>query len=580
MKKNDQFTRIIFRRLWIPAIISAFGWSLSDIADAVVVGQKLGTVGLAAISLILPVYMINCFFVHGLGIGGSVLYAKLLGRGKSREACYSFNRVLQITLLLSLLIVLAGNIFMTPLLALLGTVPEDGELFIKTRDYLRVLVSSTPLFYLSNLLNYYLRNDDNEKIAGIGSVISNGTDIGLNFLFVMGLGWGTMGAALATTVGQIVAIVCYLPGVFGRTHILQIKKIRPSFKEVLPIFRDGLNESVMYLYKLVFILICNNILIRMGNAESVAVFDLLQNASYLIVYLYEGTNRATMPLVSTYFGEHREKESKAAFRLSLFWGYLVGGLMTAWIFISPGSVCMLFGIRNAAVLGMGETALRIYCLGMVFAGFSLLLIGYYQSVGKEKYSFLIVTMRDGVIAVLSVMAFSLNDAAHFWWAFPVNEMLSLFLSLLLIRISQRKRKEERFDSSRIWTGLISEGKEDLSRITGEVENFCEKWNALPKQSYFVCMTVEEISLAIIKNGYPNGGECLIDLVLVAEGNGDFTLHIRDNAVCFNPFDLKTDKLSSKENVDPDAMGMMVIREKSREFFYRQYGGFNSLVVKI
>ena len=65
MKNRDRFTGRIFRRMWGPAIISSAGWALSDIADAVVVGQRMGAVGLAAIALILPVYMINCMFAHG-----------------------------------------------------------------------------------------------------------------------------------------------------------------------------------------------------------------------------------------------------------------------------------------------------------------------------------------------------------------------------------------------------------------------------------------------------------------------------------------------------------------------------------
>ena len=84
MKNRDRFTGRIFRRMWGPAIISSAGWALSDIADAVVVGQRMGAVGLAAIALILPVYMINCMFAHGLGLGGSVRYSRpFLGEGKA-----------------------------------------------------------------------------------------------------------------------------------------------------------------------------------------------------------------------------------------------------------------------------------------------------------------------------------------------------------------------------------------------------------------------------------------------------------------------------------------------------------------
>ena len=87
----DRFTARMFRGLWVPAMLSSLGWALSDMADAVVVGQRLGAVGLAAIGLILPVYMINCMFAHGLGLGGSVRYSRLLSQGKTQEAADSFH---------------------------------------------------------------------------------------------------------------------------------------------------------------------------------------------------------------------------------------------------------------------------------------------------------------------------------------------------------------------------------------------------------------------------------------------------------------------------------------------------------
>ena len=145
----DRFTARMFRGLWVPAMLSSLGWALSDMADAVVVGQRLGAVGLAAIGLILPVYMINCMFAHGLGLGGSVRYSRLLSQGKTQEAADSFHGVLALALLFSVTTAVLGSVFMDPLLALLGTRSTDGALYAATRDYLQILVAATPLFYLT-----------------------------------------------------------------------------------------------------------------------------------------------------------------------------------------------------------------------------------------------------------------------------------------------------------------------------------------------------------------------------------------------------------------------------------------------
>lgn len=535
----------------------------------------MGTVGLAAIALILPVYMINCFFAHGLGIGGSVLYSKLLGEGRSRDAVESFNRVAQGTLLLSVATAVLGNIFIVPLLALLGTTPADGELFEATKQYLTILISATPLFYFSNLLNYYLRNDDNGRLAGIGSVVANVADIVLNIVFVLVLGFGTMGAALSTAIGQVIAIAIYMPGVLGRAHILQFSRVSPSFKAVFSVFRDGFSESVNYLYQLIFLLICNNVLIRAGSETAVAVFDMIQNASYLVLYIFEGTNRATLPVVSTYHGEHRTESKKLACRLSFAYGGIAGFTIMAFIAAFPQAICALFGVTGAEAVGVGSFALRIYILSTAFAGSQILMSGYYQASGREKSSLLITSLRGGFVLLPATIVFSLLPIEYFWWLFPVTEIIATAIAMGFLG----GKKPEKFDPERIYKAIIRSKDNELGAITASAEEFCEKWEADIKQTYFVTMTLEEVCLAIMQNGYKDTDDILIDIVLVAELDGGFTLHIRDNAAKFDPFSLQTNK-ASEDDFDMNAMGMRVIKSKAKDFFYRQYGGFNSLVVKI
>lgn len=263
---KDNFTGRMFGRLWVPAMFSSFGWALSDMADAVVLGQRLGTVGLAAIGLILPVYMINCVFAHGLGLGGSVRYARLLGQGDNQQAVEHFNSVLALVLILSIATAIIGNIFIEPLLRLLGTRPSDGALYNGTKNYLRILISATPLFYLSNVFNYYLRNDGSERRAGAGSVIGNLCDIALNIILVLVLDMGTRGAAISTALGQIISISIYLPGFFSAKHVLRFAIPKTGWlKSALDSLRAGLATSVQYLYQLIFFLMCNNFLMRMGG---------------------------------------------------------------------------------------------------------------------------------------------------------------------------------------------------------------------------------------------------------------------------------------------------------------------------
>lgn len=578
-KIKDGFTGKMFRRLWTPAMLSSLGWALSDMADAVVVGQKLGGVGLAAIGLILPVYMINCMFAHGLGLGGSVKYSKLMGKGKQDEAERCFGGVFWLAAIFSLATAILGNVFIEQLLGVLGTKASDGELYAATKGYLRILVSATPLFYMSNIFNYFLRNDESQRLAGLGSVVGNVFDIAMNVVFVIFLNLGASGAALATLVGQVIAIGIYLPGFFKKNGGLKfslpnLSDIKSSFSA----FKVGLATSVQYLYQMVFFLITNNLLIRLGGEAAVAIFDVLQNTSYLILYLFEGTSRAMQPILSTYQGEHNLEGRKRVMSLGLRSGLSVGGSLIVLVALFPGLMCSLFGIAGSSFEATAYTALRLYCAGAVFAGLNILICGYYQACGNEKPSFILETLRGGVILIPMTFLCRLFGLKYFWLLFLLTEVGSLFI-FWLTSLGGRYKKAE-LSPERIYQKTVLSNSNDIIDASHELEAFCERWGADMKQQMLVTMTVEEIGMAILDKGFGGRTDGYIQITAIMHENGLLELHMRDDATSFNPFDMNTQKASADSDFDMDSMGVLVIKNRAKEFFYRRYQGFNTLIIMI
>ena len=578
-RTKDSFTGRMFRGLWIPAMLSSLGWALSDMADAVVVGQKLGTVGLAAISLILPIYMINCMFAHGFGLGGSVRYSRLLSQGKPQEAADSFHGVFWLALAFSAATAVLGSVFMGPLLALLGTRPADGALYTATKDYLQILVAATPLFYLSNILNYYLRNDGSQRRAGVGSVTGNISDITLNILLVLVLDMGTRGAALSTALGQIITICIYLPGFFSKKHTLRFALPgRRWAAPALSTLKAGMATSVQYLYQMIFFLVCNNLLIRLGGETAVAVFDVIQNTSYLILYMFEGTGRAMQPILSTYQGERNRQGKRNAVRLGFTAGLAAGGALIAFVELWPRGMCLLFGIAGSASEALACTALRLYGAAALFAGINILLCNYYQACENEKPSFLLETLRGAALLIpLTFVCYRLG-LQHFWLLFLLTEAGSLTVFLLL-GIGGRYKKAE-LPEERIFQRTILSNAADVMDVSRELEAFCEGWGAGMKQQMLATMTVEEIGMAILKHGFQGRTDGYIQLTAIMEENGQLELHLRDDATTFNPFDMETSRASKDGEFDMDSMGVLVIKQRAKDFFYRRYQGFNTLIITI
>lgn len=636
---GDRFTNAMFFRAWWPALLSSVGWSLSDVADAVVVGQHLGTVGLASISLILPVYMINCMFAHGLGTGGGTKYAALMAHGKRTEARQNATCIYLAALLLSGATAVLGLVFLHPLLHILGTVPSDGALFEATKAYLRIQLLATPLFYFANIFNYYLRNDGMHRIAGIGSLTGNLCDIALNFVLVLGLQMGTGGAALATALGQVISISIYLPGILKKNHCLRfVRPVRHWLKEAFSLLRRGLSVSVQYLYQMIFLLMCNNILMRIGGETGIAVFDLLQNTSYLILYLYEGTARAMQPVISTYYSENNLPGLRNLFRVGFLSGIGAGLVVILLAVIRPELVCLLFGLAGSSAQPLACTAIRIFCSGAFFAGISILTCNYLLSRGLAFYAFWLETFRGALILIPAALVCSFMGLDRFWLLYPITEIISLVIVLLWILI--RNRITPLFvvslSDERIFRRTVLSTSSDIGQTSVDLKDFCEQWQASTRQKYTVMLTVEEVGMTILKHGFegvggdpagipdtpagtdppaagPDGqtdshpaGQTIprppvplsrriaawlkfwrhrsdkssgfIQITVLALDDGTFELHLRDNAVEFNPFSLEGGYVLDSD--DLDATGILMIRRRAREFFYRRFQGFNTLVITV
>ncbi len=581
LKQNkDHFSGAMFRRMLVPSLLSSVGLAFSDMMDAIVVGRSMGDVGLAAIGMILPYYMIINVCMHGFGVGGSVHYAHLLSEGREKEAVSSFQKVMQSAVILSVLI--GGTVFLFPsyFLRLLGISTGNSEVYRAALEYIRVISLGTPLFFLSYILNYYLLNDDNANIASLGFFVGNAADIILNIVFVMILKQGTKGAALATIIGLVISLLCYLPGLCAKDHRLKIGRRlhQIRFQEMFHIFRTGFSTSVQYLYQMIFLLISNHILLLHMGKEGVAVFDMLQNASYLILYLYSGAARAMQPLTSTFYGEKNTMAAKKVRKLALISGTAAGLAVIVLLVSFPEMFCRIFGLEGTLVLQIGSYALRIYCMSAGFAGISIILESYYQSVSEEISAFVIAVLRGALILLPLSLILGILDPGLFWYIFPVTEVISLLIFFLWRHFFYQKNNAP--DPGRICSFTIRSRTDDIGELVKEIGAFCEKHSADSRQKYFLIMSVEEISSAIIQGGFAKIKDGLIQITLLSLEDGEFELHIRDNAASFNPFSLEMRKASRLDDVDMDAMGMHVIKKQAHYYFYRKYQGFNSLIVRI
>lgn len=582
--REDSFTRKIFYRFFFPAVAASVCLGLANLADALCVGMVMGESALAAISLVSPIYMVFNVLHLGMAVGGSVIFAQLMGSGKVKQAVDVFRQMLLLALMVSIVLAILGEVFVDPLILLLGADPSQGEVYVMTKAYAVRLLAAAPLFFLNMVFYYFLRCDDGERRASIGLAVSNLLDVGLSFVFVLGFHMGINGAVYSTIVGVGAAVLIYLPHFFKKSNTLSLGLTRPDFKVMFQCYRTGFSSSSQYIWQFLFFLVINNLLISRHGESGLAVFNVVLNISYLVVGLFDGVAATIQPLAATFHGERNRQAERDTLRLALRWGGTLGLLLLAAVALFAPQVGRLFGLSEDMV-GMGALALRMYCVSGIGVGASMLLSAYWQSIGKEHQTMVLTFLRSFAVYLAFAIPLAMGPLSYFWLVYPATEYLSLVIVWVWQKVVNSKKagQNSESDEAPIFHRMLQQDTKELSGLLEECEEFCSLQGASMQQTFFVTMALEEMSQAIFTHAQESArSDIYIQITLFQSEPGVFDLHIRDNAMAFDPFSLRTHRITETDNeeVAMDSMGVLMVKKKAKEFYYRHFQGFNTLLVRI
>ena len=171
--------RSVFLSYLVPSVSATLVTSIYILADTMMIGRGIGSVGIAALNILLPLY--STFFGFGMmcGIGGSVLFGFSRGKGNEREARGYFTTGLLMALVFAALSLTLCNVFFDPLLKLLGVTPAMHDHAVA---YGRVLVTVSPMCIMSSFLQAFVRNDGAPKLAMAGVISGGVTNVILDYV--------------------------------------------------------------------------------------------------------------------------------------------------------------------------------------------------------------------------------------------------------------------------------------------------------------------------------------------------------------------------------------------------------------
>ena len=423
----------------VPMMISMLVQALYNIVDSIFV-SRICEDALTAVSMAFPWQNIIIAIAVGFGVGINALLSRALGQKNAERVNQVAINGLLLALLSYLLVLVAGLIGIR---AYMRTQTDIETIVNFGITYLNICILCSFGVFIEITFERFLQATGRTIYSMITQLAGALTNIILDPILIFGLlGFpklGIAGAAWATVIGQCVgAVVAVTLNHFKNPEVhLRLRHIRPNGRLMGEITAISIPSIIMSCISSLTCFVMNMILIAYSST-AVAVFGVyfkLQSFVFMPVF---GLNNGMVPIIAYNYGAQKPDRIHKTIRLGMAYAVAIMAVGLLVFQLIPKQLLLMFDASDA-MLEIGAPALRIMSLAFVFAGVGIASSSACQAFGYSVYSMLISIARQIVVLIPAAYLLSLTGVLRsIWFAFPIAEIVSLFLSLFFLRTTLKK----------------------------------------------------------------------------------------------------------------------------------------------
>ncbi|MGV3461565.1 MAG: MATE family efflux transporter [Flavobacterium sp.] len=428
---EKQSIRKLLIKQAIPASVGILFMTVNVLIDAIFVGRWIGSLAIAALSVVMPLTFFISSLGMAIGVGGSSVLSRALGAGNKDKAITVFAHQIAMTFGLSSLFVIAGLIFSDEILYAFGA---NGDIMEPAREFFTPILIAVPFQALCMMGNNVIRAEDKSKHAMAAMIISAVANIVLDILFIKVFGWGIFGASLATGLSFF---ACFL---YIFWFFIFKSELRPSLKHFT--FHKKIAGEITSLSFVTFArqgvisilaVLLNHTLFSYGGEHAVTVYGIISRMLMFMLFPVLGMTQGFLPVAGYNYGAENFGRVRASIRLSI----LYAGALAIVIFV----VILIFAKPITAIFTTDPEVIRDTpgALRWVFAASPIIavqLIGaaYFQAAGKATKALMLTLSKQGFFLIPLVLILP-----HFfgifgvWIAFPIADVLSTIVTGVFLK---------------------------------------------------------------------------------------------------------------------------------------------------
>lgn len=407
--------------------------------------SEVGGIANEALTYAFPIQILMIAIGVGTGVGINSLLSKNLGENNKETVNKIAGNGIFLAIVIYAVFLLFG-LFATSWFISLFT--SSSEIITMGSNYLRICC----VFSLGSIgfaiYERFLQATGKTLYSTIAQISGAVINIVFDYVFIFPLNLGVEGAAWATVLGQFVSLaVAMVFHYFTNKEISgNLKYIKPDFKIIKGIYSIGISAAIMQ--GLLSVMMAGmNVILRNGQADTtilVGSFGIYYKIQQVVLFSCFGLSNTIITVLSFNYGMRDKKRSMDCIKYGIIDSIIVALVLTVLFEIIARPLAQLFSLSNEEtkeLIDVCEMAVRIASIGYIFMAISVSIQGVFQALRNSWLPLITALLRLVVFVFPLAYVFTLSDQVLniVWLTFPIAELLTAIISLLLLRYIKKKK---------------------------------------------------------------------------------------------------------------------------------------------
>ena len=425
----------------MPAIVAMTAASLYNIVDSIFIGQGVGPLAISGLAITFPFMNLSTAFGAAVGVGASTFISMKLGQKDYKTAESILGNTVTLNLIIGIAFSVVCLLFLDPILKFFGA---SEATLPYARDYMVIILVGNVFSHMYFGMNAVLRAAGKPRQAMYATIVTVVMNTMLDYVFIMLFGWGIQGAAYATVLAQVMALIWQLRIFSNKQELLHFERgiYRLRSELVRNIIGVGISPFAMNVCACVVVIFINQQLVRYGSDLDVGAYGIANKVSFVFLMFVLGVNQGMQPIVGYNYGAQKIDRMIHVVKLSIITATLI--MTTGWLIsmFMPYYCARLF-TKDPTLIQLGMKAIRISMVLFPLIGSQMVITFFFQSIGKVRVSIFLSLSRQLIFLLPALAVFPLfRGVDGVWYAMPFADGFAASIAAVIMLFNVKKFKKQ------------------------------------------------------------------------------------------------------------------------------------------